>query len=510
MGDIVIFDKKRINQYDKKNDYQPFIYFHDIYCSTKNFQMKPRLDKKINLLVFIVIFVLGGIYSVIAISSHNHFQTFGWDLGFFDQIIWKASRGDLIAYSTLAKENLLADHFQIVLYFLAPLYLIMSDVRLLLVAQSFLVVFASYFLFLLARDITKNIIFSFSVVFASLLFIGTQWTILNEFHQTAFVPLFIILLFYGLHFKKTRIYWMGIIGLLITKEEFSLLVASLGLLVLCGYKKKKTGILTLVIGILSFFFLINYLMPKLSAKGIYSHYDFGEAGYTPEDIIQKSISEPLFFIKSMIYPTVKINTVFTAFLSYGFLPLFSPIYLIPISENFISRFIYAGPQFTQWTNVNHHAAPLGILFSVATIYGAIKIVNMNHALTLIGVYLIFMTIVQNIVHHGPINSIFKPQLYETSDWMKNNYDILKKIPKNASIATQNSLFPHLSQRDKIYLLPETEDAEYIVVDLHDGPNKYSPLNYKEMTDLVSKLLDTKKYSVIFSKGDAIILKAITK
>ena len=477
--------------------------------------MKPRSDKNINLLVIIFIIALGCIYSVIAITSHNHFQTFGWDLGFFDQIIWKASRGDLSAYSTIAKENLLADHFQVVLYFLAPLYLIMSDVRIILAAQSFLVVSASYFLYLFAKDITKNIFFSFSVVFASLLFIGTQWTILNEFHQTAFAPLFLILIFYGLHFKKNWVYWMGIVGLLLTKEEFSLLVASLGLVVLCGYKIKKIGFLTFVIGIFSFFFLINFLMPKLSVRGEYSHYDFGEAGFTPEDVIKKSISNPLFFIKSMIYPKVKINTVITTFLSYGFLPLFSPIYLIPVSENFVSRFIYAGPQFTQWSNVNHHAAPLGILLSVATIYGAMKIgkflhkrkvVNINHALTVIGVYLVFTTIVQNIVQHGPINSIFKPQLYVTSEWMKNNNEIINKIPENVPIATQNSLFPHLSQREEIYLLPEIENAEYIFVDLHDGPNKYSPLKYDELKNFVYAGINKGDFSIHDQKGDTLLLR----
>lgn len=476
--------------------------------------MKHILGKKDNLLVLLLILIFAIIYSIISISSHNHFETFAWDLGFFDQIIWKVSRGDILAYSTIAKENLLADHFQVVLYFLAPLYWMVSDVRIILMAQSFLVVFASYPLYLLAKDKTKNTVFSFSVVLASLLFIGTQWTILNEFHQTAFVPLFLILVFYALHFQKMRLYWLGIAGLLITKEEFSLLVASLGLLVLFGLKLKKAGIITSSIGVFSFFFLINFLMPAFSVKGVYSHYDFGQAGFTPEDVIKKSISDPLFFFKSMIYPTVKIKTVFTTFLSYGFLPLFSPIYLIPISENFITRFIYAGPQFTKWINVNHHGAPLGILLSVATIYSSTgivrflhrrKIMAVNKSLTLVGVYLIFVSLGQNLVFHGPINSIFKPQLYTMSAWMKDNYEIIKEVPENVPLAVQNSLLPHLSQREKIYLLPEINDAEYLVVDFHDGPNKYSPLKFNQMFELVQKSIRDGNFYIYKKQGEAMIL-----
>lgn len=473
------------------------------------------------------------IFSYMSVTLHNHFQTFGWDLGFFDQIIWKASRGDLIAYSTLAKENLLADHFQVVLYLLAPLYWIRSDVRMILTAQSILVVLAGIPLYALAKSLSKNVLFSFSIVVAFLLFLGTQWTILNEFHQMAFVPLFLSIFFYALNHRNKLGYWIGIGGLLITKEELGLLVASIGMLVFLGSStiggvpsghprgvlswSKRTGVYTFIIGILSFFFLIYIMMPAISVEGIYNHMGFGEAGYTPIDVIKKSITNPSFFIKQMVYPTIKMKTVFDSFFAFGFLPLLAPIHLIPVVEQFVTRFIYAGPQFTKWANVNHHASPLGILLAVSTVYASYWIVtvlkkgnkgnkgHMGKMYTYVGFYILIFALLQDVVLHGPINSFFKPQFHKTYDWIFDNEEIIKSVPSNVSVAAQNSMFPHVSQRNEIYLLPEISNAQYIVVDFEDGPNKFSPLTMKEMGELVNRLTSSNSYTIITQKGKALLL-----
>lgn len=465
--------------------------------------------------ILFFIFLVGILYAYISVVNHDHFQTFGWDLGFFDQIIWKASKGDFWAYSTIAHENLLADHFQPVLYLLSPLYKIVSDVRMILIAQAFLVVSAAYPLYLLTKSLSRSLIFSFGIVFTYLFFLGTQWTILNEFHQTAFLPLFLSLFYYSFVNKTSWLYWLSIFGIASIKEEYALLVAALGLITWLIYKKKILGITICFSSILFFFFLLNYLMPLLSVKGIYSHYDFGTAGYTPEEIIVNSIKNPQFFFESMISPSIKLKTVFDSFFAFGFLPFLSPLFLIPVIENFATRFIYAGPQFTQWINVNHHAAPLGILLSIASVYSAIFLskfikkkyrINTNRTLRFLGLYLISITILQDLILHGPINSLFKPQFYETLDWMRDNYEVIAKVPKDSSVATQNSMLPHISQREEIYLIPEMENAEFLLFDLHDGPNKFSPLNYYEMKEFAQNLLDTHQYSIVFKKGEAVLLK----
>lgn len=465
--------------------------------------------------VFILLTFISWVFALISIRLHDQFLTFGWDLGFFDQIIWKVSQGDMAAYSTLSKENLLADHFQVVLYPLSFLYLIKSDVRMILVAQAFLVVFAAFPLYLIAKYVVKSAFFSLSIVASYVLFIGTQWTILNEFHQMAFVPLFLSFLYYGLASKKIVLYWTGVLGLLMTKEELGLLLFAIGLVVWWFYRKDLMGIITSIIGVMSFFILVYIIMPWMSVSGTYSHFDFGPSGYTPVDVVKKIIFDPPYFFQSLSVPSIKVKTMFDTFFAFGFLPFFSPIHLLPIFDNFVTRFIYAGPQFTKWANVNHHAAPLGILSAVATIYASFWLLPLLEKYTLLrkniltfflSFYILGMSIFQNIILHGPVNSIFKPQFYSRDSHSEEINKALAYIPPRASLATQNNLFPHLSQRKEIYLLPEFNKAEYIMVDIYNKPNSFSPLNEKEFLSLVKKLQTKYSYVPIYKKNTIFILK----
>ena len=40
-----------------------------------------------------ILTIYAGLMAFLSIRNHELYQTFGWDLGFFDQLIWQASRG---------------------------------------------------------------------------------------------------------------------------------------------------------------------------------------------------------------------------------------------------------------------------------------------------------------------------------------------------------------------------------------------------------------------------------
>jgi uncharacterized membrane protein len=436
-------------------------------------------------------------------------------LGFFDQIIWKVSRGDILAYSSLAKEYLLTDHFQPILYPVAFLYKFFPDVRLLLLIQVAVMVFAALPLYLLAKLISGSIFFSFSVIFSYLFFIGTQWSILNEFHQATFSPLFIIFIYYGLERKITIYYLIGIIGLFFTKEELFFLNASIGIIIFLYYKFKKTGLFLFLFSVFSFFLLTSYFMPGISANGIYRHSHLSTDAKSPTEFLIKITTDPTFAIISLISPTEKLKTLFFSLFSYAFLPLFAPMkIMIPLMEQFVSRFLYTGPQYTMWLNVNHHAAPSAMLLAVACIYTyqrikSIKKFKIVFSSKYLGILLILFTVLQDIYFKAPIHSIFKKQFYLTPSWVKDSREIVKKmneISPNGVISVQNSLYPHLSQREKIYLLPEIYDSEYIVVDFHDGPNKYAPYSQEKTNRYIEYLVSTNQFEKYYQKGQAIILK----
>lgn len=408
---------------------------------------------------------------------------------------------------------MLEDHFQLILILFAPLYWLWDNVRVLLISQSFIMVFASYTLYLLAKKITESAIFSFAICFSYLFFIGTQFAILNEFHQVTVAPLFIALLYYALARKNLRLYFYTVLGLLITKEDMSLLIASIGFGLLFSKNYKKIGLITFLSGVSSFFFLVYFYMPLISFKGVYDHFHFGAIGASPLEIISNIFKNPLLFFKSLVIPIIKLRTLFISFFTFAFLPIFAPlVYLLPLIQDISVRFIYAGPQYTKWELVNHHAATGAMLLAIAAIYGT-KLIKNKFLLfnrpfnySYFAILLILSTTIANIHFHGPINSIFKGQFYKHPQWVKDNDKVISSVPIKASVAAQNNLVPHLTHRDSIYRLPFGLNSEYMVFDLADGPNKYAPLSHQEIKDFFNQLIETKRYSIIKNHGQAFLLK----
>lgn len=469
---------------------------------------------KIVLLVFLILVVL--IYSVIAVQTHNHFQTFGWDLGYFDQVIWKVSKG-IFPYSTLSKVNLLAGHFAPVLYLFASLYWLWSDPRILLIVQAFLVVFAAYPLYLLAKEESLNIVFSYSLVFSYLFFLGTQWSILNEFHEASVIPLFLILFFYSAnHSGRKLLFYLSILGIFSSKEEFSLLAASLSFPLYFYYHRKKLAVILFIFSVLFFFFLTGYFMPSISEKGTYQHAHLSLEAKTPSEFIWKLATDPQFIIRSVSYPPEKVFTLFTSLASFGFLPIFAPVsILIPSIEQFLMRFLYSGPQFTVYLNVNHHAAPISMLLPIAVIFAVSSALkkfprHKKKILTCASTILLISSVSQDIIFKAPIHSILKPTLYNNEAWVSDAHNLVKSVPKNVPLAAQNSLFPHLSQRKEIYLLPEIKNAQVIAVDFHDGANKFAPLDLIKTKRLINNLIENGSFRITKKIGDSFVLERITK
>lgn len=451
---------------------------------------KQRFNYYFILIVVIAVYVV--IFSLLSIRNHDLYQTFGWDLGFFDQLIWQASRGRVNFVSTIGNINILGDHFQPVLYLLAPLYWIWDDVRVLLVAQAFLVASAGIPLYLLAKKKLGHGFIGLAVVAAYLLFPGTQFTITNEFHQSAFTPLFLSLGLYWIETGRERKGLAALLGLLLIKEELALLVAALGLMYLL-IRRFKLGLVLLVVGVASFFLLVNVIIPAVSSQGQYIHYGYGEIGSTPEGVVDYAINNPLDIVDRMINPKIKRNQVRSSLLSFGGLPLLSPIYLIPVSQQYAIRFL-DDRNVHRWLDRNHYAAPLGPLLAVGMISSAgwilSKVGKNRRTTTLWGLtaYILLVPVGLNLLIRTPILAIAKPQLYYTPEWVKNVDEAIGEIPEDVWVAANNSIVPHLSHRDKVYLFPkEVGDAEYIVIDLNDGPNKYAPWGYNRTVDKLNEI-----------------------
>lgn len=463
----------------------------------------------------VILILYSIVFSFLAIRNHELYQTFGWDLGFFDQLLWQASRGNLNFVSTIGNINILGDHFQPIIYLLAPLYWIWDNVAVILTVQVLLVTAAAVPLFLLAKQKTRSEPVGLAVSAAYLLFSGTQFTITNEFHQSAFIPLLMSWGLYWLETGRERRGILTLLSLLLVKEELALLLTGLGLMYLC-LKRVKLGIFLAGVGVVSFFILINWLIPTLSSQNRYIHFGYGSLGETPQDVIGSAGNNPAEALERLVYPQIKIEQAVWSLVSYGGLPILSPVSLIPVVQQYAVRFL-DDRNTHRWINNNHYSAPLGPLLAFGTIMAISKGVRVfrsssrfSRNLTFLSIFLLLMSISTAVVLRTPIFSIFKSQLYFTPEWVKDADRLAAAVPAVASVAANNSLAPHLAHRDKIYLLPEIRDAEYIAVDLADGPNKHAPWPETKMREYIGELVDSGGWEVKQGFGEAMLLRRISK
>lgn len=95
------------------------------------------------LAVSFFIFFFTTLYTLLSVIHRSRFDSFAYDLGIYDQIIWEYSRFK-IPYSSIKEKIIFGDHFTPTLVLLAPLYWIWDSVSVLLVFQAFWVSLSAF------------------------------------------------------------------------------------------------------------------------------------------------------------------------------------------------------------------------------------------------------------------------------------------------------------------------------------------------------------------------------
>jgi len=479
----------------------------------------PAVKRKDLVILLGMIIVFSILYSFISIQKHFHFQTFGWDTAVFDQQIYLFSRLQA-PYSSLVKMNGLGDHFQLVPLFLGGLfYRIWRNVNMLFILQSIAACFSALPLYLITFHLLKKTklsglavkFISLSVCFTYLFSVPFQSMLADEFHNEPFVAAPLLLMIYYLIKDKNLGYWVSFLIVLMTKEIFGLLGVPLGFYVFLKKRDIKKSLITAMLGLTTFYLLLFQVMPRLARTEKYFH--FGEYN-NPSYLVNKFVSKPSRLLTDFVNHPEKRKTISASLFSFGFLPLLSPAELIVPAFSLAVRF-YDDTMPRLYAFNNHYAAPFIPLLAVGMSFGIYRLIRLfekrkghQKAWKLIGVYLILIAIGQNYVFHGPVNSILKPQFYQKEPWKKDAHELIARVPDQAILATQNSLLPHLSQRDEFYLLPEIGEAEFVAIDLADGPNKFSPLTQLQTETLIESLIENQQYQIVWQKNDSLLLEKI--
>ena len=464
--------------------------------------------KKVPILFFIGVFLFTVAYSALSLVRHSHFQSGGFDLGIYDQAIWQYSHF-LYPFNSIKEKIIFGDHLTLTLPLLAPLYWIWDDVRILLIFQAFWISFSSVaiFSYLLKRNFTK--VQSLILAFLYLAFYGIQYGIFFDFHPSSIGVGLLAWILYFWESQRWKIFAITIVLLLLTQENMG--IALLGLCVIWFFQKKHLRSVFLLTAISIAYTIISFYVIGLLSSGGYQY-----KPQLPTNALQ--------FVNELFNDEQKRQVWFYSFSWFSFVPIFSPGALIASTVDNAQYFVTGGQFNRMWSPFTHHRLVLAIYLvigaaDVLLLVKKIKKIN----ITIITVSMLIIALLLQYRFHFALNKLSKAEFWLTEPWITDNNRMLLKIPKNASIAVQQSLIPYLSHRKNIYLIYPKKHSfmkdrcgkkecwwlefagnpEFLAVDVHNGV--WLTMLLEEATNFkqgLANMEDNKVIQLIYQQGEA--------
>lgn len=407
------------------------------------------------------IIILSAAYCFLSIQRHNTFQSGAFDLGIYDQTVWKYANF-ITPHSTIKERFILGDHLTLTLPLLAPLLYFWPNVRILLIFQAVFITLSTVPIYFLIknRNFAPQIALILSVIYS--LFYGIQFAVYFDFHPIVLGVALLSWLAYFFEAKKKFWFWLTLILMLATQENMGIALACLGLIYFFQKKYRKAAILMIIFGL-----LVSFVEVKIVSL-------FSPVGY---EYSPRFDLNPFNDVVKLFDTNDKRLVWLYSFSWYSFLPLFSPggilAMLLDLSQYFLPMKQY-GHMVTPFLHHRAILSPLLLLASLDTL-NLLKTKKIN--LTIVAIVMLVVSLSLQFVFHFPLNKLSKSAYWQITPWMKNNEELIKLVPKTASVATQQNLVPHISERSEIYLvwprirgnqwwLEFTGSPDYLLVDVH--------------------------------------------
>ncbi len=425
--------------------------------------------------VYALIALYAIFFSFLSIRRHDALQSFGYDLGIFDQVIWNTAHGRWFANTVMEDSpNFLGHHYAPLLIALTPLYWLWEDARMLLIAQSVVLALGALPVYWLARE---RIGARYGVAFAAayLLFPSLQAGNLFDFHEVALaVPLLAFATYFLL---KRRDLGFAICALLAmqAKEDIPLLVAMMGLYALVVQRRWKFGLAWIAASAAIFATAVYVIIPRAiegSAHPFLSYYK--EFGTTPLEIIWNVVTQPAHTL-AFLGPGWSLAYLLELLSPFGLLPLVAPLELLlllpTLAINWLSNFTAMHRLALQYPLALTPFVAMAGVAGAARAAGCLERFRLpaNWARGLVTAAVFAGALLAQRAHGlSPFSAEYYD--YPPSPHTQLLNRLAARIPPEASVSAQPNLLSHLTHRTSAHTL-ERLDSDYILLDIATIGNK---------------------------------------
>ncbi len=412
----------------------------------------------------VVFFITFAALSCISLWRFNIAQVFYYDFGIFARPLWEIAHGltPLIIHKSLGEIHFLGDHFTPSIYLLSPLFLFSHSLELLLIEQVGAVCLSGVLLFLIARQNKLSYGIASLVVGVYLMFAGTVNPLVTDWHTESTAAVFLLLFILLFFYKKQYGWGIGAAVLFLGWKESNALTLCFSLIpFFFSQKKLRFPIAAICISAVFWFMCTTrIIIPNLSGHPYY---------YSPT-----LPHFPLEWIQTYFNSSEKIKLLFQSFISFGFLPLLSGVYLLPIIAELGIRFLPLDSHFQSFSFGMHYNVFLGVFLTLATIDTLSHFKNKNTKLILTVILVVLTVFSAKKITKSPLLLLTNHTFWAEWNVPSPLITELSCVPLHGSIMSQNNILPHLIKRkEKIFLLTQNYQQikpETIVFDMTPEQN----------------------------------------
>ncbi len=473
------------------------------------------------LLVGMASFV-GWYLSYFTMMNHYRLGTASWDLAIFDNIMWNLIRGSWFAASPDLGRT--GSHIQFHATFLAylygPIYALYQHAQTLLVIQGVTVSAAAIPIYLIAKRRIGSAWGALVIAYAYLVHAPLHGPVFYDFHFATLAPFWIAWVIYFFEAEKKGWLIAAWLCALLLREDTSAVLAAGGLFYLATGKRTRWA---LVGGILSaiYFVVVKFVvMPLHRTWSDANSFTWmfqglippGETGF--KGVLRTMGSNPIFtfnslleqdkltYIVKMMGPVLLLPfrhprtwilfippAMFTL-LSWGYKPLYQTFF--QYTSNYTAYIFFSAViVMSYW---RERDALLGqrtfrVPAAVLAILATATIFSYSQG-----------AILQRASFVGGFRQIQFKISREDQKRHKDLYELVKQIPKSASVAATEMEAPHVSSRRYCFTLRFTyDDADYLLMNLDEARSGTTH-------QILATAIATGKYGYVGRRGNFALWK----
>jgi hypothetical protein len=268
------------------------------------------------------------------------------------------------------------------------------------------------------------------------------------------------------------------------------------------------GLATVAAGIVWFVLCMWVILPAYNGLG-QSPFLHRLAVFAPtlKETIAAAIRDPALVVRWLAQPEI-VTYVAGLLASAGFLSLFHP-QLLAVAAPLVAVNVFSTWGWT-YSGGDHYSAAIMPFVFASAIYGLATLASWlarrfelprPRAVALLAIGVLAIALWQHrLFGVSPLARTFHPPQVTAHHQL--GKELIRQIPPQAAVSAQANLYPHVSQREKAYLFPAINDAEYILLDVTNTAYPLTPLDLHLTTQ---RLLNEQAFGVLSAEDGYLLL-----